>query len=201
MADAPRAADKRRFTFRPWLRAVHRDMGYVAVGLTLIYALSGLVVNHIGDGWDPNFTHESRTHEIGGPLPEGDADAERFVRERLGIADPPKEVYRQPVGEDDDELELRWDRRTLHVDVKTGHVTDEEQSPRFFVRFANWLHLNRGKKAWTYVADAYAVGLMLLALSGLFMLPGKKGLLGRGAVFVILGIAIPVVYVTLSGGP
>jgi hypothetical protein len=35
----------------------------------------------------------------------------------------------------------------------------------------------------------------------MFMLPGKKGLIGRGGIFVVLGIAIPVVYVTWSGGP
>ena len=32
------------------------------------------------------------------------------------------------------------------------------------------LHLNRGKKAWTYVADTYAVILLYLAVSGLFMI-------------------------------
>jgi hypothetical protein len=32
------------------------------------------------------------------------------------------------------------------------------------------------------------------------MLPGKKGFVGRGVVFVAIGIAIPVVYVTMAGG-
>ena len=40
--------------WRAWLRAIHRDVGYLVVGLTLIYALSGLAINHIQD-WDPNF--------------------------------------------------------------------------------------------------------------------------------------------------
>ena len=35
------------------------------------------------------------------------------------------------------------------------------------------------KKAWTYFADGYAVFLLFLALSGLFMIPGRKGLFGR----------------------
>jgi hypothetical protein len=199
MADHLRT--KRGWAWRPWLRAIHRDLGYIAVGLTIIYAVSGLVVNHIGDGWDPNFTHETRIHELGGPLPDNDELASAFVREKLAIKEEPREVYREPLGEDDEELSIRFERRTLHVTAKTGHVVDEEQTPRFFVRVANWLHLNRGKKAWTYFADAYAAGLLLLALSGLFMLPGKKGLLGRGAVFVLLGIAVPVVYMTVSGGP
>ena len=41
------------------LRALHRDFGYIAVGLTFIYALSGLAVNHIAD-WDPNFENYER---------------------------------------------------------------------------------------------------------------------------------------------
>jgi hypothetical protein len=78
-------------------------------------------------------------------------------------------------------------------------VVDEGQQPRFLLRVANWLHLNRGKKAWTYVADGYAAGLMLLASSGMFMIAGKKGFLGRGAVLVLAGIMIPVLYVHFAG--
>src|SRR5437762_10495335 len=53
------------------------------------------------------------------------------------------------------------DRRTLHVDTETGEVFDESQKPRLLLRIANWLHLNRGKKAWSYFADGYAAGLLL----------------------------------------
>ena len=40
---------------------------------------------------------------------------------------------------------------------------------------------------------------MLLAFSGVFMIAGKKGLIGRGALLVALGIAVPVAYVTFAG--
>ena len=33
---------KKRFLLRPWVRAIHRDVGYLAVGLTLV--LLGLYV-------------------------------------------------------------------------------------------------------------------------------------------------------------
>ena len=51
MPDAPRdgRAARARFRWRPWIRAIHRDVGYFSVGLTFIYALSGLAVNHIAD--------------------------------------------------------------------------------------------------------------------------------------------------------
>jgi hypothetical protein len=94
-----------------------------------------------------------------------------------------------------------FDRRTLHVNPLTGHVVDEGQKPRFLLRVANWLHLNRGKKAWRYVADTYAAVLLLLSISGIFMIKGPKGLLGRGAILVAAGVAIPVLYVAFAGGP
>ncbi len=130
------------------------------------------------------------------PGAQSDDGIASTVATTAGITDKPKEVYREG-----DDLEILYDHRTLHVDLPSGKVVDEQQKPRFFLRVANWLHLNRGKKAWKYFADAYAAGLLLLATSGLFMIPGKKGLFGRGAIFVAIGVAIPVLYVTLSGGP
>jgi hypothetical protein len=198
MADAAvaaKTAGAARLVWRPLLRALHRDMGYVAVGLTFVYAASGLAVNHIAD-WDPNFQSYEATREIG-PVAGGPEDASGRVLGALGISDKPREVY----APSDDDLEILFEHRTLHVNPKTGHVVDEGQKPRFLLRVANWLHLNRGKKAWRTIADAYAAGLLFLACSGMFMIKGRQGLFGRGAILVAIGIAIPVAYVTLSGGP
>ena len=190
---APRA---RRRMWRPWLRAIHRDFGYFGVGLTFVYALSGLAVNHVAD-WDPSFEQISATHRLAAPLPPTAEASSKRVLTALNITEVPREVY--TAGED--AVDIVFDRRTLHVTPSTGEVVEEGQSPRWFLRAANWLHLNRGKKAWTFVADAYAVILLYLAISGLFMIPGRKGLLGRGALIALLGAAVPVGYVVLSGGP
>jgi uncharacterized protein len=184
-----------RLQLRAWLRAIHRDVGYLAVGLTFVYALSGIAVNHIADR-DPSFDAYERTHEVG-PLSGDDAQIAEAVMARLEIEGKPREVYRASPSQ----LDVVFERRTLHIDNLSGHVIDEGQEPRLFFRMANWLHLNRGKKAWTYAADAYAAALLFLSMSGLFMIKGKKGLVGRGMVFVLAGIAVPVLYVTLSGGP
>jgi len=182
--------------WRPWLRAAHRDIGYVAVGLTFVYALSGLAVNHLTD-WsdgDASFKTYSSSHEMG-PLKGEDQAIADDLRKRLAITEVPRELYRRTP----DELEVIFDKRSLHVNTTTGQVVDEGQKPRFILRVANWLHLNRGKKAWTYFADAYAAGLLVLASSGMLMIAGKKGMIGRGAVLVALGIAIPVLYVSFAG--
>lgn len=185
-----------RFSWRALLRALHRDVGYLAVGLTFVYALSGLAVNHVAD-WDPNFQNTSRTVEMGAPIPGDDGEVSRVVLGKMGITEVPREAYR--VGPD--AVDILFDRRTLHVNTATGRIEEEGQKPRFLIRASNWLHLNRGKKAWTWVADSYAAGLLFLATSGMFMIAGRKGLLGRGAILVALGAAIPIAYVALSGGP
>jgi hypothetical protein len=196
--DPPHAKEKRksRFQWRPWLRAAHRDFGYFVVGLTFVYALSGLAVNHIAD-WDPNFVERELVHHVKAPLPDDDDEAAKIVAQALDRKEKPKEIYRAT----DDELEIRYAQSTLTVNMKTGEVQERARKPRVLLRVSNWLHLNRGKKAWTYIADVYAVLLLFLATSGLFMLPGRKGLIGRGGILLILGSAVPVIYVVLSGGP
>jgi uncharacterized protein len=175
---------------RGLVRACHRDVGYVAVGLTVVYALSGLAVNHLAD-WDPNFTN---THEEFTLSFEPGASDEAQVNAALAalrIDELPLGVYRAS----EDRLEVTLSQSTLFI-APNGTVIRDGQSPRWLLRTANWLHLNRGKKAWTYVADAYAAGLLFLALSGMWMIPGRKGLFGRGAVLVAIGVLIPIVYVS-----
>jgi hypothetical protein len=174
------------------VRALHRDAGYLAVGLTFIYALSGIAVNHIAD-WDPNFTQLRREFQVALPAAEDDAATTRAVLGALGIEETPLAVYRVSP----DRLEVTLAETSLFIDAN-GHVLQEGQSPRWLLRAANWLHLNRGKRAWTYVADAYAAVLLGLAVSGLFMIPGRKGFWGRGVVLVTLGALVPIVYVSFN---
>jgi hypothetical protein len=194
-ASTPKAAQrKRRLVGHPLLRALHRDVGYLAVGLTCVYALSGLAVNHVKDR-DPSFEDYERVHRIA-PLPGlSDEVTTQRVLAALHIDETPRDVYRSG----DDALSITFDKRSLHVTPSRGEVLEQGQEPRFFLRAANYLHLNRGKRAWTWVADSYAIGLLGLALSGMFMLPGRRGFFGRGFFLVLLGAAVPILYVTLSG--
>jgi len=193
---APAPKRKKKFKWRPWLRALHRDLGYLAVGLTFVYALSGLAVNHIAD-WDPNFTNFEREFVVEAPLPGDPRTAAEVVLAAAGVQQEPLDVYAPAEGE----LEITLEQSTLFVATRTGKVYEEGQEERFGLRAANWLHLNRGKKAWTWFADGYAGALLLLAVSGMFMIPGRKGLLGRGAILVTVGVAVPLVYLAYVGSP
>lgn len=71
----------------------------------------------------------------------------------------------------------------------------ERWHERPFLRDANFLHLNQPRKAWTWIADGYALLLRFLAVSGLFILKGNTGLVGRGKWFLLAGLVLPLVYV------
>lgn len=181
--------------WRRWWRAMHRDMGYLVVGLTLVYAVSGIAVNHIAD-WDPSFEQFKQTVQVS-PFPGDDQAVAAHALAELGLTDAVTDVYRVS----DTRVDVSLDNATLHVNPAAGIIVAEGQRPRPLLRDINWLHLNRGKAAWTLFSDAFAVMLIILALTGVFMIKGKKGFVGRGAVLVAIGLAVPIGYLWISGGP
>ncbi len=184
--------------WRRWLRALHRDAGFLAIGLTFVYAFSGLAVNHIAD-WDPNFRNIDDNRELPeqvAPPQEGESDIQvaRRVLHGLEIDEEIGDVYRPSSGE----LDITLEHLDVHVDFDDRRAFVSGQKERFLLRAANFLHLNRGKRAWTWIADGYAVLLLVLASSGLFMVKGRQGFLGRGGLIFVVGASIPVLYVVLS---
>jgi len=178
--------------WRKWFRAVHRDVGYVAVALTISYALSGIAVNHIED-WNPNYRFDERSVDVG-PLPAGTlAEQEAFVTGQLGIARASVRGHFQETA-----TELRVflvEGQEVRVDMRTGRGTYKSLSTRPVFFEVNSLHLNNLKGIWTWVADVFALALMVLAITGLTMMKGDRGLAGRGKYFVAAGLAIPVGFI------
>lgn len=188
---APRRA-REGIMWRKWLRIFHRDIGYVAVALIIAYGVSGLAVNHIED-WNPSYTFAERGFDIG-PLPAGDpaalADAAitRLRLDRASVRGHFLETAR----------ELRvflTDGQEARLDVTTGKGKLKLVARRPVLFQLNALHLNNLKGAWTYVADVFAVALMFLAITGMTMMKGDRGLRGRGKWFVGAGLLIPVGFI------
>lgn len=184
-----------RKRWRAWLRSIHRDIGYLAVGFTVLYALSGIAMNHIED-WDPNFHATEITRTIA-PIPDeiSDGEAAKRIAAVAGTSGKLDDVYRAG-----DEVRLTYADGTKLTAIGDT-LTVQRRRDRFFFRIADWLHATRGKQAWKFIADAYAVLLLYLAVSGIFMIKGRLGLRWRGAVLITLGLGVPLGYIVLSGGP
>jgi hypothetical protein len=76
--------------------------------------------------------------------------------------------------------------------MTTGHGTLKTLARRPVLFEVNSLHLNNLKGLWTYVADLFALALMFLAITGMTMMKGDRGLAGRGKWFVGAGLLIPI---------
>lgn len=180
-----------RRNWRRWFRVFHRDIGYATVALVLAYGISGLAVNHIED-WNPNYRFAQRTVDIP-PLHGSLAEMEQQVVVSLHL-DP--NAVRGHYQETERELRVFLDEgQEARVDIQTGHGTLKTLSKRTVLFEVNALHLNNLKGVWTYVADAFALALIILAITGMTMMKGDRGLFGRGKYFVAAGLAIPVGFI------
>jgi hypothetical protein len=178
-----------RIPWRRWNNVLHRDLGYFCVALTVIYAISGIAVNHIHH-WNPSYRFERTEVEIE-PIPVTDrvTMVARAV-ERLDLPGPPTESFRPDPGT----VQMFYDGWSVEVFATEGRAVIERPRGRFLLKDFNALHLNHPKGLWTWVADAYAALLLLLAVTGMFVLKGRSGLAGRGKWFVAAGLLVPVLF-------
>ena len=178
-------------SWRRWNSLLHRDIGFLCIGLTLLYAISGVAVNHIQQ-WNPSYSVERVETNIG-PVVGNPADAATAltILERLSEPGKLESSYRP----DRNSLQLFVEGRSITVDLPSGHVVHDRAIPRPVLREMNFLHLNHPKKAWTWFADLYAIALAFLAISGLFMLRRKT--LRRGLVLTGVGVVVPVFFLIL----
>jgi len=174
-------------------RFLHREFGFLAVGLTLAYAISGVAVNHTED-WNPSY---EQTIEHFAITPPGDGPTDEvapMVLEQLALDEEIRNVWRAT----QTSLRVIVPSGWVDVNLVTGEAEAQRLSPRPLLRDVNFLHLNQGKGAWTWIADIYAVILAILALSGILLIKGRKGLAGRGGVLMTLGIVLPVCFVVFE---
>jgi hypothetical protein len=185
--------------WRKLFRALHRDIGYVVAALTLAYSISGLAVNHIED-WNPNYKFGQEEVAIGA-LPSGDLQAmEDHV---VGALKIPRRQVRGHFQESETQFRVfLTDGQEVKVDIASGKGIFKKLSRRTVLFEVNALHLNNLKGIWTWIADLFAISLIVLVITGLFMMKGKRGIEGRGKWFVGAGLLVPIAFVVYlySGG-
>ena len=81
-----------------------------------------------------------------------------------------------------------------NTDTGKGWIEVRKKRPIFYQ--VNFLHYNP-HEWWKWFSDIFAGGLIFLALTSLFMVRGKKGVWGRGGIYTLLGIIIPILFLIL----
>lgn len=184
---------QRGFKWRKWNNILHRDIGYLVFGMTIIYALSGIALNHMKD-WNPNFQVNRRDVQWTQGAPGHDvnrAQVETFLAEIGEEGMYKKHYYPSPQF-----MKVFLKRGSVILDVQTGEGYVERLQKRPLFYEFNWLHYNP-TRLWTWFSDVFCGLLIIVSITGLFVLKGRKGITGRGAWLTGLGVVIPAVFLMM----
>jgi hypothetical protein len=176
---------------RKWSRILHRDIGYFFIGTTIIYGLSGIALNHIND-WNPNYSIEVKHFKTPIDLTKKDNLEDNIVKLLTEIA--PKSTYKKYYFPQNDVIKIFMEGgSSIVVNTRSGKGRAEFLKKRLVFYKVNYLHYNPNKW-WMWFSDIFAAALIFLAVSSLFMVKGKKGLRGRGGIYTVLGIVVPLLF-------
>ena len=181
-------------TWRRINHVLHRDIGYLCIGMTLIYVISGVAVNHITHQFNPSYSIEKKEVSVR-PVAADAVPDMALVTDILGQLHENgklKNVAMLTPGN----LRIFVEENTIDVELVTGKVQQEKVKRRPLLFQVNYLHLNKPKGVWTYLADAYAILLGILAMTGMLMIRGKNK--ARGLILTFIGFLIPIAYLLIA---
>lgn len=178
--------------FRKWSRIIHRDLSFFFAGMILIYAISGLVMNH-RDSINPHHKVTRKEFRVKEDLSDKKKVNEEVIMALLKPLDEAGNLTKYYYPKPDVIKVFLKGGSSLVVHTKTGEAVYERLERRPLLSPMVKLHFNPGQW-WTWFADIFAVCLMLITLSGLVMVKGSKGLWGRGGIELALGILIPLLF-------
>ena len=176
---------------RKWSRIIHRDLGFFLIGTSIIYAVSGIAINHLKD-WNPNYSVKKKEVHTNINLNKGIADKQDVI----SFLDENKlnDDYKSHYYPDPEMIKIFLSGgSSVIVNTKTGVGAAEILNKRPLFYDVNFLHYNPSRW-WMWFSDFYAVGLILLSITSFFMIRGRKGVWGRGGIYIVLGVIIPILF-------
>jgi hypothetical protein len=170
-------------------RVLHRDFGYFFFGMTIIYAVSGIALNH-RNHWNSNYLIRQEVISVVVP----DSNIVKDKAYAMGIIEQISgDLQYKTHLTSGNNMKVFVDGGSVSVDLSTGKGQIETLKKRPVFNEFNFLHYNKPAKLWTWFSDIYCVGLLILATGGLFIIKGKNGIRGRGAWMTAIGLIIPLI--------
>jgi len=173
--------------WRCWAIVLHRDLGYFFTGVIVLYAISGIAVNH-ADDWNPNFIIDRREITLDLPRERSEITADHVLAGLSPLGET--ENYRSFDFPSSEKIKIYLRNGDVVANVRDGRGCHETIRRRPLLHHLNMLHLNP-EKWWKAFSDLFAVGLVLIALTGLLVARGRQGFLGRGKWLFGAGLVIP----------
>jgi hypothetical protein len=175
--------------FRKTLRSLHRDFGYFVVGITFVYVVSGIAMNHRQD-WNPHYSviNEEITVPSNDQMEYSKDEINAILRKFVNHP-----VYKKHYITKDATVKIFVEEGTVIYTPLEGKAELELLKRRPFWFQINRLHLAQTDRAWIWISDAMSIILLFVTVSGLFLLKGKYGIKGRGLWLTALGIVVPLI--------
>ena len=171
---------------------LHRDIGYFFSGLIIIYCISGLALNHIDD-WNPDFVIMKSSVTIPQKLSRDEINNEQIAEFNKLVQDKNFKLFDFTTRS---HVKIYYDNATLLIDLETQSGTYEKITRRPLFFESNILHRNN-IKGWKWAADLFSIMLITVNITGILILKGKNGIIGRGKWFIAAGMVPPIVAVIL----
>lgn len=178
---------------RKLLRVLHRDLGYFIVGMTIVYALSGIYLNHRHD-FNPDykiFLTEFQTDITPQTVLNELVVKEALAKQQRDI------VYKKHYINSEGLIKIFIENGEAVINPATGQASMSYLQRRPIIFEMNKLHKASIGTVWKWVSDAMAVILLFVAVSGLFLLKGKRGLKRWGWWLTIAGVIVPLLFALL----
>ena len=185
--DAPVSRGTR---FRKWCRIAHRELSYVFAGMLLVYAISGIALNH-KDTFNSQYSI-TRTDYHFAPTTPSSVGQEQIDTWLSACGMAGQEIQHYFPDTHTLKVFLKGNG-SLVVDLTTGGAVLEQVRKRPILGSLSKLHYNPGK-AWTWFSDIFAGAMVVIVLSGLLMLKGKHSLIGIGGIEFLVGVLVPLAF-------
>ncbi|MEK6643601.1 MAG: PepSY-associated TM helix domain-containing protein [Planctomycetota bacterium] len=180
--------------FRSLNAAAHRDVGYFCSALIITYCVSGVALNH-KDDWNPDFVITRVPIRLDRTYSTAEIDDKAIAAFGRLVGERDYKVYDSPV---EGQVKIYYDNASLHLHLTTAQGVYERVSKRALFYQSNVLHRN-SVAGWRWASDVFAIGLVLINVTGLFVLRGKQGISGRGKWLIAIGLAPPLIVLAIQG--
>lgn len=173
--------------------ALHRDLGYFFSSLIVVYCISGIALNHIDD-WNPDFiiTKDSVTLSRNYTVKEINKNVVKEFNALVHESD--YKIFDFPTS---NQVKIYYNNASLHINLTTKKGIYERLSKRPIFYQTNVLHRN-SLKGWKWASDVFAFMLIVITITGLFVLKGKYGITKRGKWLIGFGLFPPLIAIIIQ---
>ncbi len=170
-------------------RSLHRDIAYFYVGLIIAFSFSGILLNHRRD-WNPEtYVYESKQVDLELPSDVAMID-QAFIEDFSKDWNVDYDGHRVRDGK----LRVFYkDNAVLDADVATGEGQLEYKRTTPFVGQTIKLHKDTNT-AWIWYSDIFGIGMLTIAISGMFISAGKNTFWKRGWKLALIGLLFPLIF-------